>query len=226
VRPRIFGTLLADGIRLSLIDDSNRDDHYHLRAEDTCYYLFEYTSHRDYSFSQTNNLISNLKKKPSQAGQPSYQYKGRAIAMSAQCLAATLNPNWLQIATLVPVPGSKALGHPDYDDRIARICRLIRQPPPDVRTLVIQMRSTNASHEVGQGDRVTVDELLDVYQIDEAVAHPLPQAIGIVDDVLTAGTHYRAMHHVISQRFPNVPIVGVFIARRIFPEEEPPVQIE
>ncbi len=210
---------MVDGIRLSLIDDSNRGDHFHLTADDTCYYLYEYTSHRDYSFSATNNLISNLKKKPSQAGQAHYHYKGRAIASCARALAGALNPNWLANATLVPVPGSKAAGHPDHDDRIVRICRLMRQPAPDVRNLVIQGQSTNASHEVGQGDRVTVEELLDLYSIDEAATKPAPQAIGIVDDVLTAGTHYRAMHTALSQRFPGVPIIGLFVARRVFPDD-------
>jgi hypothetical protein len=118
----------------------------------------------------------------------------------------------------VPVPGSKAAGHPDHDDRVERICRLMRQPPPDVRNLVLQIQSTNASHEVGQGGRVTVEQLLEVYRIDEGQAQPAPRAIGVVDDVLTAGTHYRSMHTILSQRFPATQIVGIFVARRVFPE--------
>src|SRR3546814_4703569 len=91
-----------------------------------------------------------------------------------------------------------------------RICRLMRQPPPDVRALVRQVASTTASHEAGQGVRVTVEQLLELYSVNEAIASPAPQAIGIVDDVLTAGTHYRAMHSVLAARFPNVPIIGLF----------------
>jgi predicted amidophosphoribosyltransferase len=210
---------LVDGVRLTQIDDTSRGDHYHLAADDACYYLYEYTSHRDYSFSTTNNLISNLKKKPSQAGQAHYWYKGQAIGSCARALGAALNPNWLATATLVPVPGSKAIGHPDHDDRVERICRKLRHPPPDVRPLVIQGQSTNASHEVAQGERVTVDELLAIYTINETVAAPAPRAIGIVDDVLTAGTHYRAMHTVLAERFPAIPIIGLFVARRVFPDD-------
>jgi hypothetical protein len=205
-------------VRLSLIDDSNRGDHFHLAVDDTCYYLFEYTSHRDYSFSTTNNLISNLKKKPSQAGQPGFQYKAHAIVTCGQSLRRALNPNWLESATLVPVPGSKVAGHPDHDDRVERICRLMRNPPPDVRSLVVQTHCTNASHEVGQDGRVTVKELLELYRIDDQRSQPVPRAIGIVDDVLTAGTHYRAMHTVLSRQFPGTPIVGIFMARRVFPD--------
>lgn len=210
---------MVERVRLSQIDEVSRGNHYHLTVEDICYYLYEYTSQRDYSFSATNNLISNLKKKPSQADQPHYRYKGQAIGTCGRALGAALNPNWLGIATLVPVPGSKAPDHPEYDNRMERICRLMRQPPPDVRALVRQAASTIASHEAAQGDRVTVEELLQLYSIDESVAAPMPGAIGIVDDVLTAGTHYRAMHTVLANRFPGVPIIGLFVARRIFPDD-------
>lgn len=219
-RPRIFGARLVDEIRLSLIDESNRADHSRLIAGDSCYYLFEYTSHRGYSFSSTNQLISNLKKKPSAAGQPGHHYKGRAITTCGRHLGAALNPAWVAEATLVPVPGSKAAGHPDFDDRVERICRATRQPTPDVRTLVLQTESTNASHEAGDGERVTVEHLLEIYQINEALAVPTPRKIAIVDDMLTAGTHYRAMHTILSERFPQVPLVGLFIARRVFPDDE------
>lgn len=57
-----------------------------------------------------------------------------------------------------------------------------------------------------------------VYEIDEDQCMPAPTSIAIVDDVLTVGTHYRAMHSVLSARFPNVPIFGLFIARRVFPD--------
>lgn len=202
--------------RLSTIDESNRGDHYHLIASDTCYYLYEYTSHRGYTFSSTNDLICNLKKRPSQPGQ---YYKGQAISTCALALRQALNPNWLASATLVPVPGSKAAGHPDRDDRMERVCRLMGQPALDVRSLVVQTQSTTASHEAAPGERISVEELRALYAIDEALAVPAPRSMAIVDDVLTAGTHYRAMHAILSERFPNVPIIGLFVARRVFPDD-------
>lgn len=206
-------------LRISQIDDSNIADHTRLRSDDSCLYIFEYTSRRNYTFSQTNNLINNLKKKPS-ASAAQLGYKRQAITSCAGYFRATLNADWLATATLIPIPGSKAPGHPDYDDRMTQVCAQIA-PNLDVRTLVRQTASTTASHEAGEGgDRVTVDELLDVYEIDETIATPRPTTIAIVDDVLTAGTHYRAMHTVLSARFPGVPIYGLFVARRVFPPEE------
>jgi hypothetical protein len=203
-------------VRLSKIDDSNRDDHARLTDDDNCLYLFEYTSGKGYSFSATNNLISNLKKKPSTRLKPGYQYKQQAVTRCATALSSTLNPAWLDEATLVPVPGSKVQGHVDYDDRIERICRGVRQQI-DVRALVQQTSSTEASHEAVAGSRVTVEELLSVYRINETLVTPAPISIGIIDDVLTAGTHFRAMDTILRKRFPDIPIVGIFIARRVFP---------
>lgn len=204
-------------MRLLLIDESNRGDHTRLRAEDKCYHIWEYTSGRDYSFSATNDLISNLKKKPTSSAAV-LKHKSRAIESCAKALRTVLNTKWIEEATIVPVPGSKAPGDPNYDDRMARIAKLI-DPLADVRMLVRQEGSYVASHEAGLGERVTVEELLERYSIDEALAMPAPRNIGILDDVLTAGTHYRAMHTVLSARFPGIPIYGLFLARRVFPNE-------
>ena len=181
-----------------------------------CYYFLEYTSQRDYSFSQANGIISNLKKKPSLSGRADYRHKLRVMREASITFRGALNQDWLAGATLVPVPGSKCRDDPDYDDRMEQICRGI-QNGLDVRNLVVQRESTIASHEAGPGNRVTLEKLLDLYEIDETIAAPPPENIGIFDDVLTAGTHFRAMKTVLSRRFPGVPIVGMFIARRVFP---------
>jgi predicted amidophosphoribosyltransferase len=206
-------------VRVRRIDDQNRSDHYLLTADDECFFLFEYTSRRNYNFSQTNSLISNLKKRPSLQGTAQYRYKISAMNDCAAALGAVMNPNWLANATLVPVPPSKARADPEYDDRMAQICRAIPTRPGrtiDVRELVFQSESLPADHE-NEGQRLSVDDLRAVYRIDETQAALAPQKIGVVDDVLTNGTHFRAMKIILQNRFPGVPVVGFFIARRVFP---------
>jgi hypothetical protein len=202
-------------MRLSKIDESNIGDHARLTAADACYHIFEYTSGRNYSFSATNDRINNLKKKPTASVQQ-LGYKRGAIRLCADDLRTVLSAEWLAQATIVPVPCSKARDNPDYDDRMEQVARAIR-PGLDVRSLVIQQGTTIAAHEAGAGPRVTVEELLALYAIDETIVSPLPTIVGILDDVLTAGTHFRAMSTILSARFPGVPIVGIFIARRVFP---------
>ena len=214
--PTIFGIIWIDVARFQRIDEMIIGNHHHLNGDDECYFLIEFTSHEGYEYSSANSLILNLKKKPSLRSTNQWPHKIEAMDACSNALRQAINHDWLRTATLVPVPPSKNKIDPEYDDRIERICRGIQVGfDIDIRNLVIQTESYDASHESDY--RITVNELLDIYQIDEAVAAPAPTAIAIVDDVLTAGVHYRAMHTVLSQHFPVVPIIGVFVARRIFP---------
>ena len=203
-------------IRLSRIDPSNWGDHAHIGPDDECYYLREYTRGQNHAYSDTNQLIFNLKKAMDRKGRPEWRYKGIAIRQCAAEMKAALNPDWLAQAVLVPIPPSKAASDPAYDDRMQQVCELMGAGG-GVRNLVIQANSTRASHECGDGERVTVEELKAQYRIEEALIAPAPNVIGIVDDVLTAGTHFRAMSDVLKARFPNAAIIGLFIARRVFP---------
>jgi hypothetical protein len=218
-RPTISGQPLVDALRLLQIDLSNIGDHARLLDSDRCYFLFEYTSGKTWAFSRTNSLISNLKKKPSICSENEFYYKRQAVGQAAAALRQALNAGALPSVTLVPVPGSKVAGHPDFDPRMEQICRMISQDL-DVRNLVIQTASTEAAHEASTGDRIAVDELLAIYAIDETCVHPKPSTIWIIDDVLTAGTHFRAMQIKLMERFPGVPIFGIFIARRVFASDE------
>jgi len=206
---------LADNrIRFRKIDDQNRGYHHNLTADDDCYFLLEYTSGKNYSFSGTNSLISNLKKPPSLFRSAQYRYKLEAIEASGVALGQAIRQDWLAAGTLVPVPPSKARGDPEYDDRILQICRRI-PGAVDVRELVVQTRSLPADHE--GGPRHHIEDLLEAYRIDESKAAPAPSSIAVVDDVLTNGTHFRAMKTILQSRFPRMPIFGFFIARRVFP---------
>lgn len=214
------GPNLAE-IRLSKIDDSNRRDHYHLTPDDECYYLFEYTSQKDFNFGFANNLISNLKKPVDRRGRQEYRYKTGAIQDCSRHLAETLNDKWLQLSTLVPIPPSKAPRDPLYDDRVEAICRgigTLKAYPIDIRGLVEQQISIQAAHE-NPDNRPSPEDLRRIYRVNEKIAAPPPRAIGIVDDVLTAGSHFRAMKDVLAQRFPGAAITGIFIARRVFPDD-------
>lgn len=202
-------------MRFTRVDETMLRAHSRITADDVCYFLYEYTSRKNYKFSATNQLITNLKHKP---GHPGYRHKQNAIRSSALDLASAINEAWLLGATLVPVPPSKAVGDPEYDDRMERIARGIRQGQ-DVRCLVRQTVSTEAAHLSGESNRPTVEDLLAIYAIDESLAAHPPQRIGIIDDVLTAGTHFRATEIMLHRRFPDVPVVGFFIARRVFPPD-------
>lgn len=200
--------------RLQKIDDLVRGDHYHLAPEDHCYYWGEYTARKPHSFSDANNLIINFKKNPSKKGRPEWHYKERAIEQAAAFFRGTLKAESFSQFTLVPVPPSKEKHHPEYDDRIVRMLQLVGHGRnADIRELVIQTETIDAAHD--SDIRPRPDDLVTVYTIDESIALPEPKTLFVFDDVLTTGAHFKAMQRVLNNRYPNVPVVGFFIARRV-----------
>jgi hypothetical protein len=43
----------------------------------------------------------------------------------------------------------------------------------------------------------------------------VPIQFAVVDDVLTTGAHFKAMKMTLEDAFPGVPLVGLFLARRV-----------
>jgi predicted amidophosphoribosyltransferase len=179
------------------------------------YFLREFTAGQGYA-GETNQIIFNLKKKLGDGG---YHWKARAISQCIEEMTAPLSKTWLEKGTLVPIPPSKAKEDPLHDDRMLQVCMGIAQRSgvkADVREIVLQRTSTPAFHTI-QGTRPKVEELLANYELDERVCDPAPTEIAIIDDVLTNGTHFKAMQRILSHRFPRARIVGMFYARRALP---------
>lgn len=195
-------------------DEEIRRDHSYMRPDDDCYYFVEFVKGAGYG-PPGNSFINNLKKKPSKRGTYEWQHKLRAIDDAAETLRHELPGDWLENSTFVPIPPSKAKDHPEYDDRMSQVLHKLGQDV-DVRELVYQKESMDETHTLLQ--RHSIEELVDNYEIDEDETYPEPTHIIIVDDVMTAGKHFRAMVSVLEEKFPRVPISGVFLARRVFPD--------
>jgi predicted amidophosphoribosyltransferase len=182
--------------------------------------VLEWTKGGGYSASVTNQLIANLKKGVDRRGLRDYRYKEEAIEIAAYNLRNAIANEWLQQATLVPIPPSSRKTDANYDDRMTSVLRAMTRGinQADIRELLVQRESKTPAHVSGDC-RPTVAEIMENYEIDESLCDPVPRVIGIFDDILTAGSHFRAAKLVLSARFPGVEIVGVFVARRIFPQQ-------
>ena len=200
--------------QLTKIDDLTRPDHSYLAAADVCYFLGEYTARKGYAFSDTNHLIFNLKKGMERQGRPEWPYKGRAIQTVAEALRAALNDRTRQTTAFVPVPPSKAKGDPLYDDRVVQVLRGIWPgQTTDVRELILQPQSSDAAHDREQRPRPA--ELEARYVLARGQLRPKPQILAVVDDLITTGAHFVAMRNMLRREFPDIPIMGIFIARRV-----------
>lgn len=208
--------------RLTCIDETNRADHPFLETNDRCYFLGEYFARKGYQGGGTNQLIFNYKLKPSIAANNSGRriWKERAVAEIAAGLRKVIDQQNAEHITWVPIPPSKAVGHEEYDDRLLRtLDSAFRGYDADVRMLLLQTESSKADHETG--DRLTPEALYALLDVDRAVmsARPVRDVIVLFDDVLTTGKHFKCCERRLREVVPaNVPIIGVFVARRILPD--------
>jgi hypothetical protein len=193
------------------IGDLERGDHWHLAPEHECFFFGEYTARAGYSHSSTNQIISNLKKKPSLRHTPQWPHKVRAMQLVAAAIQGAINPDAFGIVTLVPIPPSKLRNDPEYDPRIAQIGRLVSQQA-DVREMIDTVVARNPQHECDQ--RLQPHELIATMQINEALCQQVPQNIILIDDVITTGGSFVACRTMLEERFPGVPVSGIFAARR------------
>ncbi len=200
------------------IDELLRPLYAHLTAADQCYFLREYTSHRGFAHSETNDLIHNLKKSHDRRGRPEWHYKERAIEQVAREFRASFNLARLRTVTLVPMPPSKHKDDPAYDDRMLQVLRAMDADNQlDIRELLLMSESMTAAHTTST--RPTIDAIVANLHIDDTVAHPAPTSIALIDDVLTTGAHFVAAKRLLTVRFPGIPIRGFFVARRVFANE-------
>lgn len=202
-------------MKLNLIDCSNRDNHKELDQSDICFYWCEYTSHQGYSYSPTNQLIKNLKKPVSLKTHEQYNYKLKAIKT---CASYFDKINWSPFS-IIPIPPSKNKADPLYDDRLLKILNaanklLVPEFRFDIKDIVIQDKSYEPCHY--SSSRPSFQELRARYKLENIKPTHLREKIIIFDDVLTMGSHFKAIKLLLQDAYPHKKVCGLFIARSIF----------
>lgn len=202
--------------KIHKIGPLERVDHRHITSDDDIFFLWEYISGKGYEGGDVNRLILNLKKSPLDINTPGYHYKNDSILKIAKLLSTIDKMNYY---TIVPIPPSKSKNDPGYDDRLIQILREWSRLSSTVQymDLIYQNDSTNASHLSEQ--RLDQKTLFNNYRLDESLKLEKNRKIILIfDDILTTGSHYRAMANSLKAKFPNKEIKGFFLARRVFPK--------
>jgi predicted amidophosphoribosyltransferase len=187
------------------------------------YTPYEHTNGKKWNFSDTNQLISNLKKKMDRNGTPEWRHKQKAIQQVATQFAASINWRGLHNddkVAVIPIPPSKARTDAMFDPRMLQIAQSIAALtglPLDIRDCLSFSGAYAASHETD--DRPSPDDLYGELTFNSAVGKPAhrPGKIVLLDDMLTTGAHYVATTRKLAEVFPNVEAIGAFVARRIVP---------
>jgi len=212
-------TLLPD--RLTWIDETNRDQHAFLQEVDRCLFFGEYFTGKGYQGGGTNQLIFNFKTLPSIArtNPARRSYKDSAIATVATGLREVLGRNQIERLTFVPIPPSKTPDHPDHDDRLTRALAMgCAGFNSDIRLLLRRLSSTEPDHTASA--RLAPEALHSLIELDSAgvAAKPVREAIVLFDDVMTTGKSFKCCERRLREVIPaTIPIIGLFVARRILP---------
>lgn len=202
------------------LDERLRTEHSYLTAADQCCCLAEYLPGRGYRAGLVNQLIANLKCPPSiVAVDPRRRhYKRRAIDEIARALRAALSRLSVESATWIPIPPSRPACDADYDDRLRRIlATAFRGYDLDLRPVLYQNESTVADHAGPR--RSTADALYRVIALDRELLalRPPREHIVLFDDLLTSGKHYKCCERRLREALADIPISGLFVARRALP---------
>jgi hypothetical protein len=185
------------------------------------FYARTYTIGQGYQFSQTNQLILNLKIKPSELRQnpTRLRYKQEAIQQFAGEVIALLQNRRdpAQSLTLVPMPPSKVRTDAEYDDRIERVVETIAAGLEGVNWLPLlsMTQSIESYHQRTEGR--DPDELYAMMQVeaDQAAQYQTGSLIVVLDDVLTSGAHFTAARRHIQGTFPEATVIGIFWAKAV-----------
>ncbi len=209
-------TALPSG--LVALDGQMRSDHCYLGDADCCHCLAEYLPGRCTAANRINQLIANLKCPPSIATTDPRRrrYKLQAIGEVARALRAAVSQSWVECATWVPIPTSRPPPDADYDDRLQRVLRqAFVGYALDMRSLLYQSEITAADHASLRRSSFAV--LYGLIRLDRQLLAraPLRDRIVLFDDVLTTGKHYKCCERRLREAPVQIPISGLFIARRI-----------
>ncbi len=164
-----------------------------------------------------NQLIYNFKKpKSRENNSDEWWYKENAILNIAKLIVAINIWGDIKKYTWVPIPSSKIKTDTKYDDRLVQVLNKINyiSGPLDIRDMLVSLKSWDAAHE-NKGTRPSIGDHISNIFIDERFLLPQPKAIVIFDDVITRGASFKSAKMLLIEKFPSIPIYGLFIARAI-----------
>lgn len=194
----------------------------HLTEEDACFHWRIYNSNRVFKDVSRNKIIWDFKITPEDIKKyPNFaKLKKKAIDALAHEMAAIFNTPErkasLQSYVWVLMPSSKAKDDPNHDDRLMQLLRRV-ESLLDINLHLCEpfslQKSLASSHKSTGSERLTLDELKHLYQFDQAALPENPSQIIVFDDVLTKGTHFKAIKQKLISVYGDINIVGLFICQ-------------
>lgn len=191
------------------IDQLDRHRPRHLEPNDFCYYAREYTPGGGWQASDANQLILNFKKSPDKKGTGEWRWKDQAAKQFAEELSAIIPAG----ACVAPIPTSKPSGHPNHDERFYMMLGYLHRLKPQLHIEEPIVRNTACQAQHDGGPR-SIQECLRTLRWQGFNTVP-SQGLFFVDDVITAGTSFKACQRLLWDHHPTLGVGGLFWARTV-----------
>ncbi|WP_291174423.1 hypothetical protein [Gimesia sp.] len=192
-----------------------------LTDDDECFCARDYASGKDYSYSEANSLIKNFKKPVSTRNTNQWYWKERAIKQFANELAGWLGTLEEEFS-IAAIPPSKRRDDAEYDprldmvlDQFAGLCPHAKVVRPIERTI-----NRTPAHLSG-GNRPSVEDVYESLTWEGLVVPPT--TLILIDDIITAGTSFKACKRLALHNNIQLEVYGVFWARTIWIDD--PLQV-
>lgn len=197
--------------RWKSVDESHRI--YYWINEHKGFYAREYKARQGFDAGETNQLIYNFKKSPSVRNTGQWYYRNQAVLKFAQEASELIRQDAHGVVTAIP--SSKAKSDPEYTNRFEDFfSQLLSLRPNLVVNWPVEIAVTVPSAHLN-GNR-NPDAIKGNY-VWKGFQGEMPNSLIVFDDVVTTGSHFRAMHDFLRENGFNGDLYGIFWARSIFP---------
>lgn len=184
---------------------------------DLCFYCLVRTP-GGFAASEENGLVADFKLDPARfRHRPEvWRHKKAAAEAFAGAVARLLGREDFQGtlrlfggAAIAPVPTHRPKSHEFYDSRLADLCADVASGVDGLwlEDAFDMLRVVEPAHAGGSRDSRELGR-----DIAFSGFSRTPRLVVLVDDVLTRGSHFVACRDLIRERYPGVPVVGVFLA--------------
>lgn len=201
--------------------EGQRQPHPYIKNSDICYYAREYNT-GDKNF-KSNQLIYNFKRLPQFAPKgesisdlrdkeealKNNNIRKKAIKQISEEIAELLKPD--SIYTITALPSSKIKTDPKYDHRFENLFKELLKLRPHLKI------EEPVENKKTLSDTRNPDHIKSNY-IWRGWKKNAPEGIFIIDDVLTTGSHFRALSDFLKENRYKGKIIGLFLAKTYNPK--------
>jgi hypothetical protein len=211
-------------LRWKIVDQYDSLAHCEERTNLCLFYGRTYTIGCGYDYSETNDLIFNLKISPDQTNR--LKYKKRSINKFIEEVKIffndSLNPIDGPLPTfyLIPIPPSKCKTNPLYDDRMEQVALGVADLEIVEYFPILETKNDSQASHLSQDHRdpsnfyenmIINNTFLERYRSGDVLV--------LIDDVLTSGAHLSAALRHLQETFREPDVMGIFWARSERPSD-------